>query len=149
MQVHQLDIDYIDIDDRFRENPADDIEPLMDSIKNRGQLQPIVVAHVGELVRLLCGRRRLEAHFRLAKENPSFQMIHGVFKDELSRMEQKIVELEENVRRKDFNDLEKIKAINKIHVLMCEGNSSCTMRQTATYLGFHETWISRALQIGT
>lgn len=148
MIIHKIDIHKIKTDDRFREDPTKDIESLKESIVARGLLQPIVVATVGEEIILLCGRRRLEAHRQLATEDEFYLTIAAVFRDELDEIQRRIVELEENIKRVDFNDLEKVKGVNEVHRLMQQSTPNWTMEQTARYLGFKDKgWVSVMMKV--
>ena len=101
--------------DRAREDLGD-LDELVNSFKKYGVIQPLAVATItGSLVpyRLLAGGRRYEAA-KLAgiKEIPA-----KIYLDELSEMQMKSIELEENLRRKDLTFIEKCKLTKEIHNL--------------------------------
>lgn len=94
--------------DRFRKDFGD-IDALAKSINEYGLLQPIVVTETKEL---LCGERRLRACIQLG-----WAEIPVMHKSDLSPLQLKEVELEENLQRKDFTWPEICKAKKDIHLL--------------------------------
>ncbi len=91
-------------DDRAREDLGD-IDALAMSIHRLGLLHPIIVTK--GLV-LVAGRRRLEAHIRLELDTIDVR-VKG--KEELTELERKDIEFEEDVRRKDLTWQERVKAV--------------------------------------
>lgn len=138
--------------DRFR--PADPVEvdAMAASIKELGQLQPIVISNSFDL---MWGLHRLEACKKLKREI-------WYETEELARLSLgnpmllRVAEFQENFRRKDFTPIEKNKAVAEIHKLMriIYGNS-WTQEDTAKKLGFksHRTvndaiLINKASEVG-
>jgi ParB/RepB/Spo0J family partition protein len=108
-----------------------DIQGLADSISRYGLIQPIVITKDR---RLIAGGRRLEAHRQLGKTT-----IEVVFREDMSQEELHILELEENIRRKEETWQERCLHIATIHrlkqkVKAIEGDS-WTQRATAELLG--------------
>lgn len=108
-----------------------DIQGLADSINQHGLIQPIVVT---KDKRLIAGGRRLAAHKLLGRPR-----IDVVFREDMSQDELHILELEENIRRKEETWAERCLHIATIHRLKqkagaLEGNS-WTQRATAELLG--------------
>ncbi len=93
--------------------PRDDysdseILTLVDSIKQKGVIQPIVVRKSGKAYELVCGERR----FRAARK-AGLKRIPVVVKDLIDR-EVLEVALIENLQRKDLNPIEEAKAYNRL-----------------------------------
>lgn len=95
-----LKIAEIKIGQRVRDNYGD-MESLADSIKEHGLLHPIVV---DSKYNLIAGCRRL-----LACERIGLKEIEAKVLEDISEKELRILELEENIRRKDLTELEKSK----------------------------------------
>lgn len=95
-----LKIDDVKIGRRVRDEYGD-MESLANSIKEHGLLHPIVVdAHYN----LIAGCRRL-----LACERIGMKEIEAKMLGEISERELRVLELEENIRRKDLTEFEKSK----------------------------------------
>ena len=95
-----LKIKDINIGQRVRDEYGD-MESLANSIKEYGLLHPIVVdAHYN----LIAGGRRLLACERIGMKEIETKML-----GEISERELRVLELEENIRRKDLTALEKSK----------------------------------------
>lgn len=95
-----LKIKDINIGQRIRDEYGD-MESLANSIKEHGLLHPIVVdSHYN----LIAGCRRL-----LACERIGLKEIEAKMLGEISERELRVLELEENIRRKDLTELEKSK----------------------------------------
>ncbi|MEG2134902.1 MAG: ParB/RepB/Spo0J family partition protein [Clostridia bacterium] len=87
----------IKIGDRLRED-LDDITALAESIKRYGLLAPPVLADDGTLV---AGQRRVEA-----MKKPGWTEMPYIHKGKLTAERLHEIELEENIRRKDFTEFE-------------------------------------------
>jgi len=103
----QVPINSITIPDRFREDMGD-INELATSMKNNGLIQPIVLD--GDT--LIAGARRLSAATSLA-----WTHIEAVQMDNLSPIQRRTIELEENIKRKSFTWQEEIAAKAEILAL--------------------------------
>src|SRR4030095_14722199 len=126
--------------ERIREDLQEDgILELMDSIVNLGQLQPIVInlSH-----KLLAGRGRLEAMMRLKRET-----IQYVYFEDLDPIQQKVVEFDENVKRRQLSLQESSKVIADIHRLMFRRTRKHTLGETAAPIGYSIGFTSEALQL--
>ncbi|MPW25979.1 hypothetical protein GC105_09265 [Alkalibaculum sp. M08DMB] len=106
-----ISINKINIGSRIRQEYGD-IQELADSIREHGLLHPIVVDSNYNLV---AGGRRL-----LACERNKMKEIDVKMLGELSKREIKILELEENIKRKDFTEIEKSRALTKLAELKAE-----------------------------
>src|SRR3989304_2421394 len=101
MEIHLVNVDDVDIPPRFRKDPSIGLDELITSIKARGLYQPIIVERSTN--KLIAGRRRLGAFFRLKEEgHTEFQMIPAIYKDEIDELTAREIELEENICREDF-----------------------------------------------
>ena len=108
-----------------------DIQGLANSISQFGLIQPIVITHDK---RLIAGGRRLAAHQLLGKTE-----IDVVFREDMSQDDLHILELEENIRRKEETWQERCLHIATIHRLKQKNGalegSNWTQRATAELLG--------------
>lgn len=95
-----LKISEIKIGQRVRDEYGD-MEELANSIKKHGLLHPIVVDSDNNLI---AGCRRL-----LACERIGMKEIEAKVLEDISEKELRVLELEENIRRKDLTELEKSK----------------------------------------
>jgi ParB family chromosome partitioning protein len=86
-----------------------DIAALADSMKRFGQISPILITKKNVLI---AGGRRLEAARRLGWS--STNAVVAEIPDELSKLE---YELEENIQRRDFSQIETHEAVKRIHRL--------------------------------
>lgn len=93
--------------DRIRKDMGD-IKELAASIASYGQLQPIVLDRENNLI---CGGRRLAAC--LLSGTPVLAIYNDAIEDSLKRE----MEVEENIRRKQFTPAEEVLAVQEIHKL--------------------------------
>ena len=112
-------------------DPAD----LLDSISLRGIINPIVV---DDELNLIAGERRLRAALQLGLEEVPVR----IFSD-LSDVEKQLIELEENVRRKDISWQEQADALKKIWKL--KGKPS--VRQLAEEIGWSEKTLGKYITV--
>jgi ParB family chromosome partitioning protein len=118
-------VDSILVGARHRNNPNDDIEPLMASIKKLGLLQPVTITPDGVLV---CGARRLAAVKRLGWRTLKVWVRSGI-SDELNRL---LAQQDENEQRKPLNQLEQAALFRELRKLMHE---DAQRRQRASWFG--------------
>lgn len=95
-----------------------DIDDLASSLSRLGQLQPIILDGDGDLV---AGERRLKAAMMLG-----WNEIDAIYMRELDEVGRKEVELEENLRRKEFTWPEEVLALEKLYNLKVEKYGSRT-----------------------
>ena len=93
--------------DRFRKDMGELVK-LAESIKKYGQLQPIVITEKMELV---AGGRRLAACILLRSG------VECVYQKDLSDIELRLIEVEENIQRKALTPGEECLAIEELHLL--------------------------------
>jgi ParB-like chromosome segregation protein Spo0J len=119
-----------------REITTSDIEP---SISKHGVLQPIVITRQHVLV---SGERRLEASRALGLPDIPFRYL-----DELSRLECEILELEENIKRRDLVWQDLVKATARIHSLYVDQDADWTQTQTAEAISLSDGTVSLYLSV--
>lgn len=112
--------------ERFRKDMGD-VKELAESIAARGLLNPIILDDNNELV---AGHRRLQAMQMLG-----WDVIPYFNKGDMTELERREVELEENIRRKAFHWLEEQKAIMEIHRLRTLADPNWSAESTATVIG--------------
>lgn len=102
--------------ERFRTDYGE-LDDLVTSIKKYGVIQPIAVSQQvgenGEQYKLLAGGRRYQAVLLANVE----QVPIRIYEEELSDLELRSIELEENVRRKDLTFIEDCNSKREIHYL--------------------------------
>ena len=97
-QIVDIKVADIKVDDRVREEKDyGDIEELAKSITEKGLMHPLVVNRVEDGYHLVAGGRRLEAIKLLEWESVACR-----FYEDLTEVEAKELELEENIRRQDI-----------------------------------------------
>lgn len=104
-ELKEISPDEITIPDRFREDYGD-IEELACSIKDRGQLQPIII---DQMYNLIDGHRRLLACKHINRP------VIAIIKPSESELDRKADELIANIHRKDFTWQEECLAISRLH----------------------------------
>jgi len=136
-----LSVGQIVVEDRGRKDFRG-LDKLMASIARHGLIHPIVVSpkEGTEKFVLVAGERRLRAMLLLA-----WTEIPCTLRDDLSRLEQKEIELEENLQRKSLEWSEEIRLLKQIdevkreihgHALKgTKGGGGWGMRQTAEAVG--------------
>lgn len=92
---------------RFRQEYGE-VSELAESLKEKGQLQPIVVNHEMQLV---AGGRRLAAALHANIE------VLCIYNDAVDPIEMRELEIEENIQRKQFTPAEELQAIAELHEL--------------------------------
>ena len=124
-----------------RQRTTLDLTDLLPSIKARGVIQPIVITD--EMV-LIVGERRLAASIKLGLPD-----IPARFASELDPIELQIIELEENLKRKDLSWEDQTRAIVRIHNLYHQLDPDWTQKQTADSLGLATSTVSMMIGVGT
>lgn len=117
---------------------TEDLEP---SIRRFGVMSPILVESAERPV-LIAGERRLAASIKLGLAD-----IPVRFFSDLSPLEAQIVELEENLRRKDLPWRDNCKAIGRIHELYLKLEGEWSQKQTAEALALSPSYIAMVLRI--
>lgn len=123
-----------------REITTDDLEP---SIREKGLLNPIVIRDLGTgRYELIAGERRLTAFQRLGLASIPCRFAEG-----LTPVELKLIELEENIKRKDLPWPDMLAAVEEIHSLHLSLDADWSQEQTAEIIGLSQESVSRYLVI--
>lgn len=104
----QIPLEDIKIKKRARKN-SPDIEPLMESMKRYGLLNPITV---NSRYALIAGSRRLEAARRLG-----WRTINAIVLDDTDGVSELEIEIEENTQRVNLTDDELMAAYTRLEKL--------------------------------
>lgn len=143
--VHQANILFpihsilVDREARQRKDLGD-LDGLKRSLAKNGLLNPIVVSR--ETMVLKAGERRLTAAKELGWEN-----IPVTWAEDLSEVESQIIELEENIKRKDLEWMENVNSIAKIHALYQGIDPEWTMSETADAVSLDLSTVSMYLRV--
>lgn len=144
-------------DNRFREDMGE-IEDLAYSIKTYGVIQPLAVNRVtgpnGEEYKLLAGGRRFEACSRAGLVEVPVR----IYPEQLNEYESRVIELEENIQRKNLTYIEDVNLKKEIHELyqrLYGGPKTSTkpdaegwsLRDTASMLGKSHSTISEDITL--
>lgn len=136
-------------DERIRKELTDaesSIDELGESLKANGQINPVIIRADGSLV---AGRRRIEAARKIGWED-----IRVDIWEELDPLKQKVIEFDENDKRKQLTWQEKAKAIADIHILLQVAAKEqpkvvWTANDTARSLGQSEGSVREYLSLAT
>lgn len=123
--------------------PRIEMEPtalreLADSIEQNGLLQPIVVAKDNDVLTIIAGHRRVEAHKLLKKE-----FVKAVVMDKVVHAQLALLPLVENLQRSEMNPIENAVAFKKI----LEDKIVETQNDLAEAIGVSKSWLSKTLSI--
>lgn len=138
--VHTVKINKIKIerDDRQRAELTD-IDELAASIESVGLLQFPVVA---DDMTLVAGERRLAAMKKLGwKETPVLLL------SELDPFQRQVIELEENIKRRQLHWQDEAKAVHKLHRWKAKEEEHWQLPDTAGVLGVGTAHIARCLAV--
>lgn len=119
-----VEIEKIQVNKRVRKDLGN-IEPLKDSMKRYGQLNPITISQEYELI---AGQRRLESARQLGWTTINANIVNVT--DPVTKLE---MELEENTQRSDFKDMELLDGYQQLEKLR---NPSFFQRLKAIIGGF-------------
>lgn len=142
-QFHKVPITWIKVNREARQRKEikkDDLEALMLSMTSLGLINPITVDRNHNLI---AGERRWTAAMQLGWKEISVQ-----YMDELKPMEQKLLELEENVKRKDLEWHEVAEAIRDYCRLRREQSPDLTGEDLAQELNLTINQINRYIRVG-
>lgn len=112
---------------------------LIESIRIRGVLNPIIIQRDGLLV---AGERRLAASRELGLPD-----IPVRYNDQLDPIELQIIELEENVKRSDLTWPDLVQALGRIHGLYTSRTPNWSLTQTADSIGMTKGTVSMYLRV--
>lgn len=151
---HTIPLSSILVEGRLREDLGD-LEELATSIRENGLIQPIVVERIDRpdfAYALRCGGRRYAAYTLLeANEVGSWQSIPAVIFDEMPAYKRILVEMEENIRRKDMTWQEKVRGIVEYHKAARRAalldNENWSQAQTGKLLNMSQANVSIAFKV--
>lgn len=133
-------------DDRQRK--VIETEDTQKSILRIGLIHPIIVRQEEDQLILVAGERRLTA-FRVlnSKGHPGFDTIPIRFADSLTEIEAYLIELEENIKRRDLPWQDQVRAIAKLHRMHSDTDPDWTQAKTAEAISMNDSTISMYLKI--
>lgn len=114
----------------------DALDSLVRSLRELGQLTPIVVTEVGGAYRLVAGRRRVEAAKRLGWSEIGAMVLSGDDRREASAA------LAENLARSDLTPLQEARVLRG-----ALDETGCTVGELAASVGRSDVWVHNRLQI--
>lgn len=137
----RVDEIYVKRNERIRKTISEDaVDDLAASIiRCGGLIHPIVIDRENTLI---AGETRLRAIKKLGWERIAFQYF-----DSLDEREQLLIELEENVKRKDIEWKEKCDAMLKFHNIQIAAESDWTVTKTAEAMGYSVSQVSSILGV--
>lgn len=134
----------VDRDSRQRKK-IDETDALAQSIKMNGLINPIVVTRD---LKLVAGERRLAAWNKLVLEENFQSEIPVHYVDELSEFDLQIIELEENIKRKDMTWQEIVLAAYTFHKRCMEHYTEWSLKKSAEALSCSEEQMYRYINAG-
>jgi len=138
-KVSRINIDQIKINREDRQRREIVTKDLQESISRIGLINPIVIDR--DLV-LIAGERRLEACRALGLPDI---LVH--FVEDLSTIESKIIELEENLKRSELAWQDQVDAVAEVHRLHLELDPDWTMLKTAEAVSLTPGTISMYVRV--
>ena len=112
LDIREVAIEKIRIKKRVRINLGD-LTSMIDSLRNYGQLNPIVINREYELI---IGNRRLEAARQLG-----WATVQAIIIDRNSELEKLELEMEENIQRRELSPVEIHRGFDKLDRLRNPG----------------------------
>lgn len=136
-----LDEILVERDTRYRRDlPTED---LKSSIAKHGVLSPIIVKASAAGYTLVAGERRLTASRELGLPDIPCRLLH-----ELEGVELRLLELEENLKRRDLSWQDTAKAIRSIHDLLAgQAEGPWSYEKTAREIGLHLDTVRANLRV--
>ena len=122
-----------------RQRRVIDTGNLKESIARVGVLQPVIVTKGMVLV---AGERRLQSCRELG-----LATIPVRFAEDLPEIEAQLIELEENLKRENLSWRDQTLAMQRIHDLYSQLDSTWTQQRTASAVGYSTTVVSMCLRV--
>jgi ParB/RepB/Spo0J family partition protein len=139
-ELKTLPLDKLWLDEADYRQDLGDLDELAGTIKEKGIIQPITVRKDGKV---LAGRRR----FRAAGI-AGLTEIPCIIRDTADELDEREIELIENLHRKDPNWREQVNLLTRIHNLMIEKHGEgWTQERTAKLVGRARSAISDAVTL--
>lgn len=135
------------IDRTSRQRKEIEIEDLLESIPRRGVLVPIIVVEEegpgAQPYKLIAGERRFTASKQLGLPTIPARLLK-----DLPPVEQRVVEFEENLRRKDLGWQDQCLAMAGLHDVLCQQHGEIwNFTRTAENLGYSPAWVQRCCRV--
>ena len=132
-----------------RQRRVVETEDIQNSIKQIGLINPIIVRQDEDRIILVAGERRLTAYKVLNAKYPTerWAEIPVRFYDQLTVIEAAIIELEENVKRRDLPWQDLVKAVVKLHTLHMDADPDWNQGKTAEAISVAEGTMSMFLRV--
>lgn len=149
-QYQRIPLDRITVQRDNRQRKTVETDDLQKSIQQIGLINPIVVRQEEDQLILVAGERRLTAFRVLNSKYPTdtnYIQIPVRFADSLSVIEAAIIELEENIKRRDLPWQDLVKAVAKLHMLHTDSDPDWDQRKTAQALSMTDGTISMYLRV--
>lgn len=128
------------IDREQRQRRQIDVTDLLDSVRQRGIINPILITQERKLI---AGERRLTAAIAVGLSVvPCRYAAEGILS-----VEEQELELEENVKRRDLPWRDEVLAIARLHALYQQREPTWTQEQTATALCLTAGPVAKALRV--
>jgi ParB/RepB/Spo0J family partition protein len=123
------------------------VEDLLESIPRRGVLVPIIVTAevgpAGQPYKLLAGERRYTASTKLGLPTIPARLLN-----DLPAVEQRVIEFEENLRRKDLGWQDQCLAMAGLHEVLCQQHGAeWNYSKSAENLGYSPAWVQRCCRV--
>lgn len=143
-QYKQIPIGQIRINRDARQRREINADDLVASIRARGIIIPLIVERTssGDMFLLVAGERRITAAAAAGLTTVPCRLAA-----ELSDTERQIIELEENVKRKDLPWKDEVLAVQRIHELYLQLTPDQTQSQTADMIGMNQGLLSMMLRV--
>lgn len=141
MEFENIPLSDIKIDEGQPREEFDEerLKQLANSIKEVGQLQPIIVKKIGENYLLISGERR----YRAIKENGKKDKIAAlIFSEDIKEDTLRQIQLVENLQRQDLNAIERAKSIQRFI-----DDNNLTKKAASKKLGVPRTTLTEWLTI--
>ena len=145
MRVQEIDITLVSVDRDTRQRTKIDTGNLLESIRARGVLNPLIVAGAAAAdgtFQLIAGERRLECCRQLG-----LAVVPVRFWEDLDPIEAQIVELEENIKRQDLSWQDIVRSVGKIHRLYKSRDLEWTQEETSQAIGITNGTVSAYLKV--
>jgi ParB/RepB/Spo0J family partition protein len=138
-KVRSIPLDSITIARDERQRREIDVSDIIESIRKRGVLTPICVREDG---RLIFGERRLTA----AKQLGHKDILARIAPNDLSELNLQLLELDENVMRKDLPWQEKAAALRKMREIFLLEHPGSSQELFADSVAYSRPFVSRMLE---
>lgn len=139
-EYERLPVDSILVDREARQRKVVEVDDLIPSIMARGVLVPIIVRKSDR--HLIAGERRLTACREMG-----ILTIPVRYAEDLDPLELQIIELEENLKRRNLTWQDEALAVARIHAIRQEMEPEWKLEQTAETIGIHQNTVSKKLMV--